>query len=299
MKTSLSVFQDHLIDYAGLFPPANLSLDAAIENYAQYINCEDSWMLGPFILPVSKLDELHTYADLFLKKKPLKLSITGRKSESKNQCIVQLKEDFEKIRNFSSQYHQWSTVEAFEIPLPPVVPTQVLLEEISTGAEKLGMKVFCEVSLLSNDEWKEHVSSTLNAIEAFNSVHNSRLGVKLRTGGVKAEMFPSTEQVAFVIAACRNRDLPIKFTAGLHHPIRMYREEVKTKMHGFLNIFLAGMLAYHLKLDEKMIEEIISDEKANHFILADHRLGWKNLSITTQEIKELRKLIMFIWKLQL
>ena len=47
MKTSLSVFQDHLIDYAGLFPPANLSLDAAIENYAQYINSEDSWMLGP------------------------------------------------------------------------------------------------------------------------------------------------------------------------------------------------------------------------------------------------------------
>ena len=87
MKTSLSAFQDHLIDYAGLFPPANLSLDAAIENYAQYINSEDSWMLGPFILPVSKLDELHTYADLFLEKRPLKLSITGRKSDSKNQCI--------------------------------------------------------------------------------------------------------------------------------------------------------------------------------------------------------------------
>ena len=280
-----------MIDYAGLFPPANLSLDAAIENYAQYINSEDSWMLGPFILPVSKLDELHTYADLFLEKKPLKLSITGRKSDSKNQCLVQLKEDFEQIQSFSSQSHQWSSVEAFEIPLPPVVPTQVLLEDISKGAETLGMKVFCEVSLPTYDDWKGHVSGTLDAIAVFNSVHSNQLAVKLRTGGVKAEMFPSTEQVAFVIAACRDRDLPIKFTAGLHHPIRMYREEVQTKMHGFLNIFLAGMLAYHLKLDENMIEEILTDEKANHFILADHRLGWKQLSITTEEIKELRNVL--------
>ena len=57
--------------------------------------------------------------------------------------------------NFSNQYHHWSNVEAFEIPLPPVVPTQIFLEEISTEAEKLGMKVFCEVTLLSNDDWKE------------------------------------------------------------------------------------------------------------------------------------------------
>ena len=291
MKTSLSVFQDHLIDYAGLFPPSNLTLDVALKNYANYINSQDSWMLGPFITPITKINELPMYANLFSKQSLLKLSITGRKSESKNQCIVQLKEDIEQIHNFSNQFHHWSNVETFEIPLPPVVPTQFLLEEISTEAEKLGMKVFCEVTLLNNDDWKEHVSNTLDAIATFNSVHTSRLGVKLRTGGIKAEMFPSTEEVAFVIAACRDRDLPMKFTAGLHHPIRMYREEVKTKMHGFLNIFLAGLLAYHLKLDEKTVEEIISEEKANHFIMADNRLAWKNLSITTQEIKDLRSLL--------
>ena len=68
MKTSLSVFQDHLIDYAGLFPPANLSLDAAIKNYANYMNSQDSWMLGPFILPVSQLKLRCTYAFIFSEK---------------------------------------------------------------------------------------------------------------------------------------------------------------------------------------------------------------------------------------
>ena len=147
------------------------------------------------------------------------------------------------------------------------------------------MKVFCEVPLLNNDDWKQHVYHTFNKIEAFNLLNENQLGIKLRTGGIKAEMFPSTEQVAFVIALSRDQQLPIKFTAGLHHPIRMYREEVHTKTHGFLNIFLAGMLAYHLKLDEKMIEEILSDEKANHFILGEHYLGWKDLAL---QLKKLR-----------
>ena len=64
-------------------------------------------------------------------------------------------------------------------------------------------------------------------------------------------MFPSPEQVAFVMAACRDRNLPLKFTAGLHHPVRMYRDEVQTKMYGFLNIFVAGMLAHTQNLDQE------------------------------------------------
>ncbi|MFS0764416.1 hypothetical protein [Peribacillus phoenicis] len=286
---NLNVLLENLIDYAGLFPPANLPLDAAIENYANYINSEDAWMLGPFIIPVKKINELQAYADLFLKKKPLNLSVVGRKSESENECVVQLKEDLEQIHAYSNKYNVWSNVEAFEMPLPSIVPTQDLLEEVSSGAKKLGMKAFCEMSLVNDDHWKKNLCSTLDAIVAFNSLHKDRLGVKLRTGGIKAEMFPSPEKVAFVIASCRDRDLPIKFTAGLHHPIRMYREEVNTKMHGFLNIFLAGMLAYHLNLDEERIEKIISDENTSHFTIADDRLVWKSLSITSQEMKELRK----------
>jgi hypothetical protein len=40
-----------LIDYAGLFPPAKLSLDQAIRNYAAYRQCPERWMLGKFVIP--------------------------------------------------------------------------------------------------------------------------------------------------------------------------------------------------------------------------------------------------------
>ena len=49
-----------LIDYAGLFPPAKLPMDKAVANYAKYLGSPESWMLGRFILPVSRLEEFRT-----------------------------------------------------------------------------------------------------------------------------------------------------------------------------------------------------------------------------------------------
>ena len=40
-----------LIDYAGLFPPAALSMEEAVRNYARYREGEHAWMLGRFVVP--------------------------------------------------------------------------------------------------------------------------------------------------------------------------------------------------------------------------------------------------------
>ena len=39
-----------LIDYAGLFPPAKLPLDEAINEYISHFSGQEKWMLGRFIL---------------------------------------------------------------------------------------------------------------------------------------------------------------------------------------------------------------------------------------------------------
>ena len=41
------------IDYAGLFPPSQLSMEEAVMNFAKYRRSEESWMLGRFIVPVA------------------------------------------------------------------------------------------------------------------------------------------------------------------------------------------------------------------------------------------------------
>ncbi len=43
-----------LIDYAGLFPPAALSMPEAVSNYADYRQGDFNWILGRFVLPVTR-----------------------------------------------------------------------------------------------------------------------------------------------------------------------------------------------------------------------------------------------------
>ncbi len=56
---SLRALLTHLIDYAGLYPPAGLPLPAVAENYKRYLASPESWILNRLVLPHSKLAELH------------------------------------------------------------------------------------------------------------------------------------------------------------------------------------------------------------------------------------------------
>jgi len=58
MTKSLAVLLEHLIDYAGLFPPAALSMDDAVRNYARYCEGEYAWALGRFIVPKERAHEV-------------------------------------------------------------------------------------------------------------------------------------------------------------------------------------------------------------------------------------------------
>lgn len=58
MSESLRVLLRHLIDYAGLFPPAALSMQDAVRNYARYRESENAWALGRFIVPQARAREV-------------------------------------------------------------------------------------------------------------------------------------------------------------------------------------------------------------------------------------------------
>lgn len=55
---SLRVLLTNLIDYAGLFPPAALSMQDAVRNYARYREGEHTWMLGKFVVPEARAPEV-------------------------------------------------------------------------------------------------------------------------------------------------------------------------------------------------------------------------------------------------
>jgi hypothetical protein len=55
---ALRALLTNLIDYAGLFPPAALSMQDAVRNYARYREGEYAWMLGRFVVNADRVEEV-------------------------------------------------------------------------------------------------------------------------------------------------------------------------------------------------------------------------------------------------
>ncbi len=69
----------------------------------------------------------------------------------------------------------------------------------------------------------------------------ARAGVraKLRTGGLRAELFPDPAELAGTLAACVARGVALKCTAGLHSAVRHTDPATGFAHHGFLNVLAA------------------------------------------------------------
>jgi len=126
--------------------------------------------------------------------------------------------------------------------------------------------------------------------------HNSdsdlaTFGYKLRSGGVTADAFPTSAQIAAALVSPATHQLPIKFTAGLHHPIRQFRDEVKTKMHGFLNVLGAAVLAAEHRWDANQTSMMLEDENADSFSFTDEFFGWREWKISIERLQYRRKFV--------
>ena len=131
-------------------------------------------------------------------------------------------------------------VEAVELALASPNPRPADLLAAYAALAPLGVEIYLE--LVFDEGWRNDVPAVIGAIAAVSA------RVKLRCGGAYT---PSVEQVALVIAACRDAGVPFKCTAGLHHAMRHGDE------HGFLNI-LAATTAPNARLEDVLAEEDVA-----------------------------------------
>ena len=281
---SLGALLTRSIDYAGMFPPCSLALEPALQNQAQYVHDPDAWMLNTFVLPVEKFDAAAGSVSLFDRKRPLLISALGAKTENADEFIGALEVATEQIRSFSAEHVDRVSVRQLEMPLPQDVDLD-LLTKMGSILKSLELHTF----------WETPVNAAETAI-ALVAEHNSTAGAdpfgyKLRTGGVAADAFPASQQIARALVAAAKQRVPIKFTAGLHHPIRQFRDEVKTKMHGFLNVLGAAVLAAEYQWDEQQTSKMLEDENAGSFSFNGDFFAWREWKTATDQIKTRRKLV--------
>src|SRR5215211_2666290 len=181
------------IDYAGLFPPATLDLEPALENYAEYVRSADAWMLGTFVLPIAKFDEAANSLPRFDPANRLRVSALGLKTETPAQFIRELENTAKAIRAFRDRHGTSTGIDQIEMALP--AQAGVLTIETDRIVGGLQLPVFWEAPA-------DDAERVIDSIAARNrSAASGGLGFKLRTGGVIASAFPSSIQIARALVA--------------------------------------------------------------------------------------------------
>jgi hypothetical protein len=265
-----------------MFPPCSLELEPALTNHARYVRLDDSWMLNAFVLPVGQFDAAKQFLPLFDPMRPLRISALGPKTENATAFRKALAETEAAIRSLAAHNVDLVSISQLEMFLPADVDSSSLNEAQSIVGS---LPAFWEAPA-------ERAERTIALLAEHNSnADHPTFGYKMRTGGVTADAFPASAQVAAALVAPATHQVAIKFTAGLHHPVRQYREEVQTKMHGFLNVLGAAVLAAEHRWDKAQTAAMLDDEDASAFKFDDEFFAWRDWKIDLQRLRDRRRFV--------
>ncbi|GAA4243342.1 hypothetical protein [Dactylosporangium darangshiense] len=206
-----------LVDDAAVFPPGSADLEDAVPAHAAH---RESWfapLIGPLLIPVSDCDAFRALAP-----PGTGVGLIGAPGAIES-ALGDLPAGTRQIES--------PVAKRGEDPLPGIERLAALMRKSDEP-----WQWYFEVPLA----WG--LMSALDAVAALRA-EGLPAAAKFRTGGLAAELFPTPVELAAVICACRDRDLPFKLTAGLHHAIRHTDAETGLVHHGFLNILVAVLSA--------------------------------------------------------
>lgn len=220
MRTaSASALLSGVVDYAGLFPPAALTMADAVAEYRAAAGGPEAWMLGRFVVPAARLDELAAVLS------------ESRGDGWRVSAIVRDGElaDAEAVRRFND------AADAHGARVDSIEGKPTAIEHVDWLARTFpkAFEIYVEVAP------GPHVGSWFTRI----AVHGLR--AKVRTGGVTADAFPSPRALAELLDTAVRHHIRLKATAGLHHAVRgSYRltyapDSASAPMYGYLNVLLA------------------------------------------------------------
>jgi hypothetical protein len=293
MRATVRAFLEQVIDYAGMFPPARLPLRDALRHYTRLTADPAAWLLARFVCPAAQLGELLTAARADGAAAPLPVAVLGRGGRGLKEFADNLDADLRAIDAFRQEEGIPRTADVIELPLPPGLPAREigdLADYVLARLAVSGVRAFLEVPLTPT--WQKDVaalSETLSRAPVDPATGMPPAGLKIRCGGATPAAIPTPEQFALLIALGRERRLPWKATAGLHHPLRHHDAALNTAVHGFFNVFAAGILARVHRLDEPGLVRVLCEESRTAFRFTAERFSWGEWSCTVSQIRDARR----------
>lgn len=268
VTASLRSLLSELIDYAGLFPPAGLPMDAAVEGYSRYLVSGDGWALARFVVPVRRLEEFEA----------AQAKCTERHSVWRVSALLgpEAEADAAAISKFNDRNRLSAVIDAVETK----AISEAEIHQV-TALVPSGMSVFFELP----PDLAPKLLPSIKAVDAK---------AKIRTGGVTPDMCPTPAAVAGFIRQCVLYGVAFKATAGLHHPLRCMKpltyepNAPKGTMHGFLNVFVAAALALRGEAP-KALSETLESQDARAFEFSEEGVRFRDWFVPTQQLESMRQ----------
>jgi hypothetical protein len=271
-----------LIDYAGLFPPATLDMSTATRKYAKYREGEYRWALGRLIVPVARLDEFEKAAEAIMPDGGWEGDDFWRLSALGGG---DLSSDLNRIAEFNKKYAPSDSSEGAAI-IDAIEIKVARPADIENAMKLTPAKLTPYFEIPIGDD----------PTELIKSVAETEARAKVRTGGVTADAFPSSFDLARFIKICAEEDVPFKATAGLHHPLRSVNrltyapDSASAMMHGFLNVFLAAAFAQS-GMDVDRLVELLEEQSSEAFQFDSGGVTWRDEIIVRGQLRNSRNLL--------
>jgi hypothetical protein len=259
-----------IVDYAGLFPPAGLSMDDAVGNYAAYRKDPHAWMLGRFVVPVARLDEMTTAmraADALDPVHHWRVSALAGED---------LAVDMDRVAAFN-RTGAGAMVDAVEVKVSTVAGLAPI-----AAAVPAGIRAYVEIPVADDPR------------DLIGEIARLKLRAKIRTGGVTPDAFPPVDDVARFIRHCYATSAGFKATAGLHHPLRAehaltYQSDApRGVMHGFMNVFVTAALHYN-GLTIADASAVMQMTALDQIEFTDDTIAWGEYRLSRDEVTTIRR----------
>jgi hypothetical protein len=271
MTASIHALLDGIVDYAGTFPPANLTLSDALSQYLHASAGADAWLLGRMVVPAGSLEELESLMAARVHSKNLSLSVIASPDPMRQ---------LERIHAFNNRMKTTARIVAVEFA--PVPIAQIAALGWSAPAVGGRLEMFFEAPFDADMETRLH------AIEAVGAA------AKVRTGGVAPGVVPSPGGLVRFLSAATDAAVPFKATAGLHHVLRgcyplTYEAGSETDtMHGFVNLAVAAALIRIGAPAQDAVDALL-ETSVDAFRFHPGGLAWRDRTIETRDLVETRR----------
>ena len=270
MAASTSVPPEYagLVDDAALFPPREARLDEAVAEHRAAREAPYADLLGPFVVDDRRLPALLDLVARAPGQPPLPVTVVVTGGAGAVEPVVR-----RAVRGAGAGSGACVEVVGVEVALRD-------LDDLAGNARRVvaavraaqglapGLTAHVELPLAHAPD----PATSSGWLSALDEVAAADLRLKLRTGGLDSDAFPSPATLAAALDAALDRELPFKCTAGLHHAVRHRAEDTGWVHHGFLNVLLATAAAWD-GADREDVTALLTERQAEVVAAAARSAG--------------------------